>query len=337
MADKRIAYVTGGTGLLGSHLVERLVADGWGVRALVRGGTDASALEAPGVEVVRGDITQPSETLAAGMRGASRAFHCAAFVDDWAPLEKMLAVNVEGVRHVLGAALAAGVGRVVHIGSLAVYGNRDQVDLDETSPFVETGDNYNVTKIACARAVREFGRETGLEVATLAPPYIYGPRDRQFFPRVCAALRDGAWVYIDRGERPFTPVSVFRLVDACVRAADAPGAGGESFIIADGGPITRRRLVEVLCDELGYARPAKSISRQGARALVPVYEGMARICRAKEAPRLNRFRYKFAATHLTFDVSKARRMLGWEPERDTEAALRLTARWFRENRPDLLP
>jgi nucleoside-diphosphate-sugar epimerase len=264
-------------------------------------------------------------------------FHCAAFVDDWAPLAKMLEVNVEGVRHVLDAALAAGAGRVVHIGSLAVYGNCDQSGIDETSPFVETGDAYNATKIACAKTVREFGRETGLPIVTLAPPYIYGPRDRQFFPRVCQALRDGAWVYIDRGERSITLVYVAHLVDACVRAAEAPDAPGESFIITDGRSITRRRLVEVLCEELGYTAPTRSMPRWLARTLVPLFEGVARLRGATEAPRLNRFRYKFLATRLEFDVSRARRVLGWTPRFDTEDALRLTARWFRENRPDLLP
>jgi nucleoside-diphosphate-sugar epimerase len=337
MSVGRVAYVTGGTGLLGSHLVERLVADGWVVRALVREGTDASALAAQGVEVVRGDITQSAQALEPGMRGCSRVFHCAAFVDDWAPLAKMLEINVEGVRHVLKAAHAAGVARVVHIGSLAVYGNGDQVELDETSPFVETGDNYNHTKIACARTVREVARAAGLDVVTLVPPYIYGPRDRQFFPRVCATLRDGAWVYIDRGERPFTPVYVLHLVDACVRAAECAEAAGESFIITDGRSITRKRFVEILCEELGYAPPVKSVPRWLARTLVPVFEGFARLARAKRAPRLNTFRYKFLATHLTFDVSKARRVLGWSPACDTEDALRRTARWFRENRPELMP
>ncbi len=337
MATSRTAWVSGGTGLLGSHLVERLRADGWAVRALVREGSDDSALKALGAETVRGDITQSAAVLAAGMQGADRVFHCAAFVDDWAPLEKMLAVNVEGVRHVLDAAHKTGVRRAVHIGSLAVYGNGDQVDIDETTPFVETGDNYNHAKIACARAVRDVARETGLEVVTLVPPYIYGPRDRQFFPRLCSVLREGKFAYVDRGERPITPVYVLHLVEACVRAADAEGAAGESFIITDGRSVTRRQLVEILCDEMGYKRPAKSVPRWLARAFVPVFEGMAKLTGAAEPPRLNRFRYKFMATHLTFDVSKAKRVLGWSPAFDSEDALRKTAIWFRENRPDLLP
>ena len=337
MIGGRVAYVTGATGLLGSHLVERLLGDGWGVRALVREGTDAATLAAQGVEIVRGDITRPAETLAPGMRGAARVFHCAGLVDEWAPLATMLQVNVEGVRHVLDAAHAAGVARLVHIGSLAVYGSRDQVDLDETSPFVETGDPYNRAKIACARVVREVARATGLPVVTLVPPYMYGPRDRQFFPRVCATLRDRQWVYIDRGRPPFSPVYVLHLVEACVRAAECADAAGESFIITDGRSITRRRFAEVLCEELGYDPPRKSVPRWFARALVPAFEGFARLTGATQAPRVNTFRYKFMATRLTFDVSKARRVLGWFPAFDTEDALRRTARWFRENRPDLMP
>ena len=112
---------------------------------------------------------------------------------------------------------------------------------------------------------------------------------------------------------------------------------GEAFIITDGRSITRRRLVEILCEELGYERPTKSIPRWVGRALCPLFEGIARLRGAKEPPRMNRFRYKFAATHLTFDISRAKRLLGYEPKHETEESLRQTARWFRGNHPELLP
>ncbi len=337
MNGEKTAYVTGGTGFLGSHLVERLATEGHQVRALVRETSDTSFLETLDVELVRGDITDSPDKLAGGMAGATQVFHCAAYIDDWGPREKMVEINVGGLRNVLEAARATDVQRLVFAGSLVVYGGGDQVDLDESSPFVETGDNYNYTKIECERVLREFARQTGLPAVIIRPPYAYGPRDRQFFPRVCTALRDGEWAYLSGGTVPFTLAYALNVVEACLLAATDDRAVGEAFIITDGEAITRREAVEIICDEMGYERPTKSVPRAVARALCPIFEGAARLFHAKKPPRINRFRYKFAASHLTFDISKARRVLGYESKYDTRDSLRTTARWFRENHTDLLP
>ena len=337
MSERRIAYVTGATGFVGSHLVERLLKESFEVRALVRRTSDTAHLKKLGVALVPGDVTDGADQLAPGLAGATHVFHCAAYVDDWGPREPMVDINVTGLENVLGALAPDAVRRFVFLSSQAVYGSGDQVGLDESAPFVETGDNYNFTKIACERVLWRSARETGLAAVSLRPPYIYGPRDRQFFPRVCTALRDGQWVYLSGGRVPFTLAYVQHVVDACLLAATRDDAAGEAFIITDGKPVTRRELVEILCDEMGYERPTKSVPRVVARALCPVFEGVARLLGAKEPPRINRFRYKFAATHVDFDISKAKQVLGYRPECGTRDALRETARWFRENRTDLLP
>ena len=119
-------------------------------------------------------------------------------------------------------------------------------------------------------------------------------------------------------------------------AANCDDAVGQGFLITDGEAITRREMVETVCEEMGYEKPAGSIPRGLAKVLCPVVEAAARVANAKKAPRLNRFRYKFAATHLTFDISKARRVLGYEPKHATGEALRATAGWLKDNQPELL-
>lgn len=336
MSTQKTAYVTGGTGLVGSHLVERLRSGGWLVKALVRESSDTSFLETLGVELVRGDITDGAAALRRGMKGATHVFHCAGYVDDWAARDTMVQINVEGLRNVLEAAEGLDLARFVLLSSCVVYGDTNQTDVDESRPFTETGDSYNYAKIASERLLEEFVRRTELPAVILRPPYIYGERDRNFFPRVCSALRDGEWVYLSRGSVPFTLVHVGNVVEACVLAVTHDEAVGEAFIVTDGGSITRRELVDILCEEMGYERPTKSVPRRLAKAFIPVSEGLARLFRAKEPPRLNRFRYKFAATHLTFNISKARRLLGYHPKGPTCELLGRTARRFRESRPDLL-
>jgi nucleoside-diphosphate-sugar epimerase len=249
----------------------------------------------------------------------------------------MVATNVDGLRSMLQAAHDARAGRFVFLSSMVVYGGADQVDLDESAPFVETGDNYNYTKIACERELQAFVRRTGIEAVILRPPYVYGPRDRQFLPRVLTSLRDGDWVYLSGGVRPFTLAYVGSVVEACVLAAASADAAGEAFIIADGESITRKELVELICEEMGYAVPTKSVPRRVAKMLCPVYECVAKLLRKQDPPRLNRFRLKFAGATLTFDISKARRVLGYEPKRPVREALTDTLSWFRENRTEFLP
>jgi len=183
-SSANLAYVTGGTGLVGSHLIERLVQEGWRVRTLVFNGEDAHFLKSLGVECISGDITDPPEQLRKGMTGATHVFHCAAWVDDWAPREQMAHVNVDGFHNVLQATRGMGVQRLIYLGSIIVYGDGDQVDLRESARFVRTGGAYNHSKIECERLLERFMRRTGLPAVILRPTYIYGERDRQSPARV---------------------------------------------------------------------------------------------------------------------------------------------------------
>ncbi len=337
MSDQKTAYITGATGFIGSHLADRLSREGYRVKALVRDTSDTTHLESLGAELVRGDITESPEKLRPGLEGATHVFHCAAYVDDWASREEMTRINVDGMRHLLEAVRGLPLERFLFMGSLVVYGLNDQVDLDESSPFEHTGDSYNETKIQCEELLQQAVRETGLPGVVLRPPYIYGPRDRQLFPRLCESIRSGEFAYISHGKIPFTLVYVENLVDACLLATTTPGIEGEAFIITDGQSVTRRELVEVLCEEMGYTKPSKSFIRQLARMSIPFFEGIAKLRRSSKPPRLNRFRYKFMAARLTFDISKAGRMLGYEPRVGTPEGLRASARWFREHHPEFLP
>ncbi|HUW59214.1 MAG TPA: NAD-dependent epimerase/dehydratase family protein [Planctomycetota bacterium] len=336
MSEKPVAYVTGGTGFLGSHLIERLVKDGWRVRSLVLHGEDDRFLRSLGVDCVPGDITEPPEQLRKSMTGVTHLFHCAAWVDDWAPLDRITHVNVTGFRNILEAASGIGLERLIYLGSIVVYGDADQVDLDESARFVRTGDPYNHTKIECERLLKEYADRAGLPTVALRPTYIYGERDRQFLPRLCDAVISGRWIYLDGGVTPFTLVQVRNVVDACILAATRDEAVGKGFIIADGESITRRELVELVCEEMGYDPPRVSLPRGLAKTMCPFAEGLAAFLGLRRPYLINRFLYHFAGIHLTCDISRARRLLGYQPTNSIRKSLREAARWMRDNRPDLV-
>jgi 2-alkyl-3-oxoalkanoate reductase len=339
MADSApLAFVTGATGMIGSHLVRRLLDEGWRVRALARATSDTRLLESWGVELARGDLDDSAEALAAHMAGVEYVFHCAAMVSDWAPLDEMVRVNVTGTRHLADAALAGGrLKRFVYLSSMVVFGMHPQRDLDETAPLIHTGDHYNLTKIKAEELIHQCVRQRGLPAVIVRPPYAYGPRDRQFLPRLLSTLQAGKFKFVGSGRHPLTLIAVSNLVEILWLAAVRPDVVGEVFLATDGQSISRVRMLEILCEETGYPLPATHVPRWLVRMLCPVIEGLWALKRSPEPPLVNKFRLKFMSTPLSYKIDKARRLLGYEPKVDTETGLRQTLAWFRENHPELMP
>ncbi|MBN2583342.1 MAG: NAD-dependent epimerase/dehydratase family protein [Planctomycetes bacterium] len=330
------AFVTGATGLVGSHLVERLVADGLHVRCLVRASSKIEMLEQLGVELVLGDVTDEPAKLRELIGGAALVFHCAAMVDDWASREAMVRVNVEGVRNLLEACRnLPTLRRFVMVGSMVVLGMGPQINFDETAPMVHTGDNYNYTKILAFEMAMKYAREHGVPVVICRPPYIYGPRDHQFFPRVFEALKSGRFKFIGDGNQPLTLVFVRNLVEALVLAAAKDGTEGQVFMITDGESVTRRELVEMACEEMGYRKPTTCVPVPVAKMLLPLVEWLGKV--RKKRPILNRFQMKFMTTPMTFNIAKARTVLGYAPVEPPRESLRKTIRWYRDHHSEMLP
>src|SRR5271167_4203513 len=113
-------FITGATGLVGSHATEEALRRGLRVRALVRPTSDTRWLDQWGVETIVGDLEDP-DALVAGATGADWVFNCAAKVGDWGTLDEFRRLNVSALRLLLEAALAARIERLVHVSSLGVY------------------------------------------------------------------------------------------------------------------------------------------------------------------------------------------------------------------------
>jgi len=320
--------VTGATGCVGSNLSELLVSKGHRVRGLVRPGSDTAFLQSLGVGLWPGDIMDEA-SLAGAVGGVDVVFHCAAAVSDWASLEEMRRVNVHGLELLLTACAAAGVKKCVYMSSMVVLGMDMQDNLDESAPFVYTGDNYNTTKIEAEKLLWDFAGRSGLAVTVIRAPYVYGPRDRQMFPRILAYLRSGKYAYVAGGGNPFTLVYAKNCAEGLLLAAESPRAAGQIYNITDGASVTRKELITRIADGMGLPQPRKNIPYSLALVLCTLCELTAKVLRMKSAPLLNRFKLKFMYTPLTFDISKARRELGYGPDIPFERALQETIEWFR--------
>jgi len=326
-----LAAVTGGTGMVGSHLIERLLKEGFKVRALVRKTSDTRFLEEKGnVELFVGDITDPPEKLEPFCLGARYIFHCAALVDDWADREEMFKANVIGLDNMIKAAEKSPPEKFVFLGSMAVLGMGAQEDLDESAPYVYTGDNYNYTKIEAEKLSMKYAREKGFPITVLRPPYIYGERDRQFFPRVVSAIESGAFTLIGGGANPFSIVYIGNVIEAMMLAAKSEKSAGNIYMITDDKPITRKELVRIIAEGMGLPAPTRTAPVWLARMMCFIFETIARITRKKRPPLLNRFRLKFLYPRMTFDISKIKKDLGYKHPFTLEEGLKRTIEWYRK-------
>ena len=265
-SSPKTIFVTGGTGLVGSHVVEEALARGHRVRALVRAHSDTRWLDAWGVEKVLGDLEDP-DALRRGVEGADWVFNCAAKVGDWGTLEEFRRLNVDALRLLLDAAAEAQVERFVHVSSLGVYEGRDHFGTDETTPpavelarrlhplqdrgrgpgpglrSATTARGRKSRSISLAvRAASSSGshpcrRARRLPVVVVRPGFIYGERDRTVLPKLLNALRKaglrllrlgraGAQLHLRQEPRPRRSSSPPRSPRPSARSSTSPTAAG---------------------------------------------------------------------------------------------------------------
>jgi nucleoside-diphosphate-sugar epimerase len=251
----RTAFVTGGTGFLGGHVVEQLAADGWDVVALHRPSSDVSDLRRLGVRLVEGDVTDRASLERALPPGVGAVFHVAADVSFWSARDaRQRRINVEGTRNVLDVARARGVGRFVHTSSIAVYGFQPGV-YDESAPKLGRGSRigYFATKAEAEDLVLKAAAE-GLDAVVLNPSNIVGPRDRANWARLFRQVKERRLPGIGRGIASFCHVA--EVARAHLAAIDR-GRAGANYLL--GGADARYDEVAALVAELVGARPPRSL------------------------------------------------------------------------------
>lgn len=326
--------VTGATGFVGSHVAEQLRQRGNRVHALVRPGTDATLLEQWGVEVFRGDLTDPT-SLCAALEGVGVVVHCAARVGDWGPIDDYRRINVEGLRALCDAVLGRPLHRFVHISTLGVYAARHHYGTDESEPLPDRHiDGYTQSKVEAERLALQYHRKQQLPVVVLRPGFVYGPRDRTLLPRLIQRLRERSVLYIAGGRYALNTTYVGNLVQAILLAIDAPAERvvGEIFNITDGEFVSKRTFFETIADGLNLPRPRAfpPIPLWLARLLAHWRESKFRRENRPYPPRLTQAQLKFAGLNLDFSIAKARQVLGYQPAVSFQQGMQTTLQWYRQ-------
>ncbi len=305
--------ITGATGFVGSHAAEALAKTDATLRAIARDSADTSHLEALGVQVIRGDLTDPA-ALARAVDGVDVVVHCGAKVGDWGHVDEYRKVNVEGLRSLLEAVKGKPLHRFVHISSLGVYAARHHHGTDETEPLPDDHiDGYTQSKVEAEKLALEYHRKHGVPITVLRPGFVYGPRDRAILPRLVARLNEGSVIYIARGKYALNTTYVGNIADAIMLAIDHPAAAGEVFNITDGEFVSKRRFFETVADGIGTKRPKMSVPIWLARFMANWRESVFRRKNKPNPPRITQAQLKFAGLNLDFSIAKARTKLGYTP------------------------
>lgn len=325
--------LTGATGFVGSHVAEALVRRGDTVRTLARAGSDTAFVEALGVQVVRGDLTDP-DALKRAVDGCDVVVNCAAKVGDWGHVDGYRAVNVEGLRHLFDATLGKPLHRFVHVSSLGVYAARHHYGTDETEPLPSDHiDGYTQSKVEAERLALQYHRKQKVPVTILRPGFVYGPRDRMVLPRLADRLKERSVIYIARGRYALNTIFVGNIADAVLLAIDAPesAVAGEVFNLTDGEFVSKRKFFETVADGLGLKRPRgfPPVPVFLARMMANWREGAFRRANKPNPPRITQAQLKFAGLNLDFSIAKARAKLGYTPRVLFDEGMKQALEWYK--------
>ncbi len=318
------ALVTGGTGFIGSHLVEALLKRGATVRCLVRDPARPGWLKGLDVELAKGDCARP-DTLGGAAKGVDYVFHAAGITKAADPKDYYLA-NGEGTRFIAEAAARdAGEGvKFIYVSSQAAAGpSREGVARKEDDPPEPVSD-YGRSKLLGEKYVLEM--RDRLNVVIVRPTSVYGPRDRDiyaFFKLVSKGVRTA---FSER--RIVSLCYVDDLVEGTVRAAFADTGNGEAFFIAHPEPCDWDYLGETIAWSLGVKARRVLVPLPVLSLVALAAEGYAAL--TGRPALLNRQKMaEIRQRYWVADVGKSKERLGFTASHDFKDGARLTADWYR--------
>jgi nucleoside-diphosphate-sugar epimerase len=346
------ALVTGATGLVGSHIVERLHADGWRIRAMLRASSTARHgapndwdaqrwLRERGVELVPGDILDlPAFTDAA--RGCEVIFHTAAAVTPRTsrihPYDAYRIPNVNGARNAVAAAEQTGA-RLLQLSSVAVYGPESRYAskaghcVDETMPLEPLPERafYARSKRESEELVLEAHAAGRVWATAVRPDVIYGERDRQFVPRVGRIARAGIVPLIGGGRTTLAIVHAANVADGAVRAVTTERAGGQAYNLANDFDVTVKDFFLLAGKGLDRTMHFVSVPVGLARAGFAILKRALAIFGGGRMSVVSTSSIDFVARNNPFSSERARRELGWQPAVRPEIGIPDAFRWWKEH------
>lgn len=328
-----VALVTGATGLVGSHVVERLLADGWTVRALSRSPELSQAMLPAAVDIRAGDVLdEGSFTRAAA--GVHVVFHAAANIIARGGWDAYRVTNIEGTRNAIAAAQRARA-KLLQVSSVAVYGPSARYGTartDEDTPLTTLPERayYARSKRESEALVLAAHREGRVWATAVRPDVIYGKRDRQFVPRMATLIRRGAIPLIHGGRSTLAVVHAENVARGIVLAATSDVAAGKAYNLANDYDVSVRRFFELAGQGLGRRPLFIPTPLWAARSAMRAAKWLSRVLTAGRVTLISNSTLDFISRDNPFSSDRAKRELGWSPATQPEVGVPEAFAWWRE-------
>ncbi len=321
-----LALVTGGTGFIGSHLVDELLDHGYRVRVLRRAMSNIKFLEGKPVSFVVGDLTD-RESLVRACQQVDVVYHCAALPRDWGPRKVFFEVNVDGTRNLLDACVATKVPRFIFVSSAAVYGfPKTQHPIDENFPKHPTL-KYGESKLAAEGVLWSYGMNRNIGVSAVRSPVVLGPRDHLISLFLIRGLQQKRLFFIGDGNQQVS-LSDGRDVARCLRLAGESNNSDNQVYNVKSFDSTPRQLIGSVAEQLQLPIPEAHRSYLRAYILAGLVE-LSWMLRGKENPPFTRHKVRVMGTPRQIDIAKAAQELKYTPQYTCSTTIADTVSWYR--------
>lgn len=323
--------VTGGGGFLGRGIVFALLGEGHAVRTLTR--SEYPELSEAGVETFQGDIAD-AEAVSQAAKGCDVVFHVAAMVGAAGAYEDFHRTNVVGTQNVLAACRTHGVGRLVYTSTPSViFSHQDLEGVDESHPYPASYDAFYPQTKAEAEQIVMAASDEALRTVCLRPHIIWGPNDTSLLPRLQQRADKLKRIVTDGPPKKMDITFIDDAVAAHLLAANALQArptevGGKAYFISSGEPVEIWPFIDAVLQATGNGPIRGSAPRGLALAAGWVFETAHKLLGAQGEPRMSRWIVRELTTSHWFDISAARRDLGYEPQVDLKQGLGKLTRWW---------
>jgi nucleoside-diphosphate-sugar epimerase len=320
--------VTGAAGFLGSHVTELLLERGDRPRVMIRPGENMGARTGADVDIHTADIADRT-ALETALDGVDLVLHCAARTGPWGPEAEYQRTNVRGLEMLVRTALAAGVRRLVHVSSATVHGVDVHGPADEEAPFRREPNPYTRSKVAGERLLERMIRNEQAPVSIVRPGWIYGPRDTASFGRLARLIDDGKMVMAGTGRNHLPLIYVRDVARGMLLAGDAEQAAGRCYLLINDEPVTQRDFLGAIAAELGAPAPRRHIPYRLGLMLGALAEAGGHVLGREKPPPVTRFGIQLLGGENRFDITRARREIGFRPVVDLADGVRRSVEWFR--------